>query len=66
MRDQSLWTWHVGAGVIILIFLGLHMGIMHLDYTLGIFNFGNYFANRLCCFNRNRFHTTSVAQKPQS
>jgi succinate dehydrogenase / fumarate reductase membrane anchor subunit len=38
MRDQSLWTWHVGAGVIILIFLGLHMGIMHLDYTLGIFN----------------------------
>ena len=38
MRDQSLWTWHVGAGVIILVFLGLHMGIMHLDYTLGIFN----------------------------
>ena len=38
MRDQSLWTWHVGAGVVILVFLGLHMGIMHLDYTLGIFN----------------------------
>ena len=38
MRDQSLWTWHVGAGIVVLIFLGLHMGIMHLDYVLGIFN----------------------------
>jgi succinate dehydrogenase / fumarate reductase membrane anchor subunit len=38
MRDQGLWTWHVGAGIVILVFLGLHMGIMHLDYVLGIFN----------------------------
>ena len=38
MRDQSLWTWHVGAGIVILVFLSLHMGIMHLDYVLGIFN----------------------------
>ena len=38
MRDRSLWTWHIGAGIIILIFLGLHMGIMHLDAALGIFN----------------------------
>jgi succinate dehydrogenase / fumarate reductase membrane anchor subunit len=38
MRDQSLWTWHFGAGIVILIFLGLHMGIMHLDAALGIFN----------------------------
>jgi len=30
MRDQRLWTWHVGAGVIILVLLGLHMTIMHL------------------------------------
>lgn len=38
MRDQGLWTWHVGAGIVILVFLGLHMAIMHLDYVLGIFN----------------------------
>jgi len=38
MRDQALWTWHVAAGAVILVFLGLHMGIMHLDVALGIFN----------------------------
>jgi succinate dehydrogenase / fumarate reductase membrane anchor subunit len=38
MRDRSLWTWHVLAGLVILVFLGLHMGIMHLDSTLGVFN----------------------------
>lgn len=37
MRDRSLWTWHVGAGAVILVLLGLHMAIMHLDQTLGIF-----------------------------
>jgi succinate dehydrogenase/fumarate reductase cytochrome b subunit len=36
MRDRTLWTWHIGAGVVILVFLGLHMTIMHLDHTLGI------------------------------
>ena len=38
MRDQRLWTWHVGAGVVILVFLGLHMAIMHIDTVLGLFN----------------------------
>ncbi len=38
MRDQGLWTWHVAAGVVILILLGLHMTIMHLDVVVGIFN----------------------------
>jgi len=38
MRDQRLWTWHVLAGLVILVFLGLHMAIMHLDVLLGIFN----------------------------
>jgi len=38
MRDQRLWTWHVGAGVLILVFLGLHMAIMHIDSVLGLFN----------------------------
>jgi succinate dehydrogenase hydrophobic anchor subunit len=30
MRDRTLWTWHIGAGAVILVFLGLHMTIMHL------------------------------------
>lgn len=38
MRDQKLWTWHLAAGVVVLLLLGLHMGIMHLDALLGIFN----------------------------
>jgi len=38
MRDQRLWTWHVLAGLVILVFLGLHMAIMHLDVLLAIFN----------------------------
>lgn len=38
MRDQRWWTWHVGAGIVILVFLGLHMAIMHVDTILGIFN----------------------------
>jgi succinate dehydrogenase hydrophobic anchor subunit len=37
MRDRTLWTWHIGAGVVILVLLGLHMAIMHLNNTLGIF-----------------------------
>ena len=38
MRDQRLWTWHVLAGLVILVFLGLHMTVMHLDVLIGIFN----------------------------
>ena len=38
MRDQRLWTWHVLAGLVILVLLGLHMAIMHLDTLLGWFN----------------------------
>lgn len=40
MRDRTLWTWHIGAGVVILVLLGLHMVIMHLDATLGILGAG--------------------------
>lgn len=36
MRDRTAWTWHIGAGVVILVLLGLHMAIMHLDATLGL------------------------------
>lgn len=38
MRDSKLWTIHLLAGVVILFLLGLHMGIMHLDEILKIFN----------------------------
>ena len=38
MRDQKLWTWHILAGGVILVLLGLHMAIMHLDAVLGWFN----------------------------
>jgi len=38
MRDQKLWTWHVLAGVVILVLLGLHMVIMHLDTIVGVLN----------------------------
>ena len=33
MRDRTLWTWHICAGVGILVFLGLHMTIMHVNGT---------------------------------
>lgn len=38
MRDQKLWTWHVLAGLVILVLLGLHMVIMHLDTIVGVLN----------------------------
>ena len=38
MRDQRLWTWHLLAGLVIFVLLGLHMAIMHLDTLLGWFN----------------------------
>jgi succinate dehydrogenase / fumarate reductase membrane anchor subunit len=38
MRDQRWWTWHILASVVILVFLGLHMVIMHLEAIVGIFN----------------------------
>jgi succinate dehydrogenase hydrophobic anchor subunit len=38
MREQRLWTWHMAAGVVILVFLGLHMTVMHLESIIRIFN----------------------------
>jgi succinate dehydrogenase hydrophobic anchor subunit len=34
MRHSRLWTWHILAGLVILVLLGLHMVIMHLDEVL--------------------------------
>lgn len=31
MKDSKLWTWHIIAGGVILVLLGMHMTIMHLD-----------------------------------
>lgn len=36
MRDQTLWFWHVSAGVVILVLLALHMLTMHMDGILPI------------------------------
>lgn len=36
MRDQKLWTWHLVAGLVVLVFLGLHMVVMHLDEIVEI------------------------------
>ncbi len=38
MRDQRLWTWHIGAGAVILVLLGLHMTVMHLEAIVRVFN----------------------------
>ena len=38
MRETKWWTWHIAAGVVILILLTLHMLIMHLDNLIGAFN----------------------------
>lgn len=38
MNETKYWTWHMLAGVVILILLGIHMITMHLDEILGWFN----------------------------
>ena len=37
MRETKYWTWHMAAGVVILVFLGLHMLIMHLGGITHLF-----------------------------
>jgi succinate dehydrogenase hydrophobic anchor subunit len=36
MRDQTLWFWHVTAGVVILVLLTVHMVTMHMDEIIPI------------------------------
>jgi len=36
MRDQKLWAWHLIAGAVILIFLGVHMLTMHMEGVIKI------------------------------
>jgi succinate dehydrogenase/fumarate reductase cytochrome b subunit len=37
MRETKFWTWHMAAGVVILVLLGLHMIIMHLGGLTHLF-----------------------------
>jgi succinate dehydrogenase/fumarate reductase cytochrome b subunit len=38
IRETTKWTWHMISGLVVLVLLGLHMLIMHLDDILGWFN----------------------------
>lgn len=38
MRETKLWTWHIITAAIILVLLGMHMFIMHLDLIIGYMN----------------------------
>jgi succinate dehydrogenase hydrophobic anchor subunit len=37
MRETKYWTWHMTAGVVIFVLLGLHMLIMHLGGLTHLF-----------------------------
>jgi succinate dehydrogenase / fumarate reductase membrane anchor subunit len=37
MNETRYWTWHMAAGVVILILLGLHMTTMHMGGLTGLF-----------------------------
>jgi succinate dehydrogenase hydrophobic anchor subunit len=41
MRESKLWSWHILTGVIILVLLGIHMGIMHLGVILNALGIGS-------------------------
>ena len=40
MRESTLWTWHILAGAVIVVLLGMHMFIMHLDAILAALGLG--------------------------
>ncbi len=37
MRETRYWTWHMAAGVVIFVLLGLHMTTMHMGGLTGLF-----------------------------
>ena len=37
MRETKFWTWHMAAGVVIALLLGLHMVIMHIGGITHLF-----------------------------
>jgi len=38
MKETKYWFWHMFAGLIILVLLGIHMITVHLSFLLGWFN----------------------------
>lgn len=34
MRETKLWSWHVFAGILLLLLLGIHMSTMHMNAVL--------------------------------
>ncbi len=41
MRESKLWSWHIVSAVIILVFLGIHMTIMHMGAVWGALGLGS-------------------------
>jgi succinate dehydrogenase hydrophobic anchor subunit len=37
VNEARNWTWHIITAIVILVFLGLHMVVMHLDDLVGSF-----------------------------
>ena len=37
MRETKYWTWHMAAGLVLLVLLGLHMATMHVGGLTGLF-----------------------------
>jgi succinate dehydrogenase / fumarate reductase membrane anchor subunit len=40
MRESTLWILHILAAVVILVALGIHIAIMHLDFLMGVLGAG--------------------------
>jgi len=45
MPHTKLWSWHIIASVVLLVLLGLHIAIMHLNDILNLAGFNPYGAN---------------------
>ncbi len=40
MKEANLWILHILGGILVFIFLGIHMGVMHLESILHVFGLG--------------------------
>lgn len=54
MSETRNWTWHIITAIVVLVFLGLHMMIMHLDGLLGWFSTGMYAMDWISVLSRSR------------
>lgn len=54
MRETKYWTWHMAAGVVIFVLLGLHMLIMHTGGITHWFNVGGEAVSRASSELRDR------------